>query len=145
MFIPLTLNQKAMNNENLKELFKEADEDLERARNELYQPSGDVVNYAVCVSARSALHRFMTCLYVIHARENSREIKSLKTVDEMASEIKKYSEKLDQLDFDGVHCSCTDVMNREDIFYCNDVNKVKYCTDLADSVRDLVLEKSWGR
>ncbi len=134
-----------MNNENLKQLFKEADEDLERARKELYKPSGDVVNYAVCVSARSALHRFMTCLYVIHARENERDIEPLNTVDEMLAEIGKYSDKLNEIDFSELHCSCTDVINRTDLFYCNEVKKVLYCTDLADRVRDLVLEKSWGR
>jgi hypothetical protein len=145
MLLPITLTLKAMNNENLKQLFKEADEDLELARKELYKPSGDVVNYAVCVSARSALHRFMTCLYVIHARENEQEVETLNTVDEMAAEISKYSQSLEDLDFSGLHCSCTDVMNREEVFYCNDVKKVLYCTDLADRVRDLVLEKSWGR
>lgn len=130
-----------MEDKKLNQLFKQADLELNRAREELYHPSGDVVNYSVCVFARSSLHRFLTCLYEVHARKNSEPVETLQTLDQLISAVKRYTHKLDEVDLSGLGCSNRNVLNQDDVYYCNNVDKVKYCADIAERVKELVVEQ----
>lgn len=135
-----------MSEQLIKEMFKQADSELYRARNELYKPAEDVVKYSVCVFARSALYRFMNCLYIIYSKENNDQIKGSQTLEQMIGYCSVYNSQLKQIDFSNVHCKTrTDLAEDVDeIYFCNNVNHVKYCADIAEEVRELVIEKAWG-
>ncbi len=135
-----------MSNEMIKELFKQADSELYNARNELYKPAEDVVNYSVCVFARSALYRFVQCLYLIYTDKNGDTAEQELTMEQMMDYINRYDSSAMEIDFSNVHCkSKADVTEtKENLYFCNSVDHVKYCTDTADRVRDLVIEKAWG-
>ncbi|WP_372906734.1 hypothetical protein [Rhodohalobacter sp.] len=135
-----------MSNEMIKELFKQADSELYNARNELYKPAEDVVNYSVCVFARSALYRFIQCLYMIYTDQNGDTPEQELTMEQMMDYINRYDSNAMDIDFSNVHCkSKADVTEtKENLYFCNSVDHVKYCTDTADRVRDLVIEKAWG-
>jgi len=135
-----------MSNNKIKELFKQADSELYSARNELYKPAEDVVNYSVCVFARSALYRFIHCLYLLYTEESGDTPEEGLTMEQMMEYINQFDSNAEEIDFSNVHCkSKPDVTEtRDDLFFCNSVNHVKYCTDTADKVRELVIEKAWG-
>jgi len=135
-----------MSNNKIKELFKQADSELYNARNELYKPADDVVNYSVCVFARSALYRFIYCLYLLYTEENGDTPEEGLTMEQMMEYVNQFNPKAVEIDFSNVHCkSKVEVTEtRDDLFFCNSVNHVKYCTDTADKVRELVIEKAWG-
>lgn len=133
-----------MEKANLNQLFQQADEELGEARKELYQPVEDVVNYSVCVFARRALYRFLKALYMLYAKENGDPIKDHQTLEHLLKYCGKYNDQIKSVDFSEVHCKCKELTSEDDneIFYCNDVRKVKYCTELAEKVKELVLEKA---
>lgn len=135
-----------MSEQKIKEMFKQADTELYSARNELYKPAEDVVKYSVCVFARSALYRFMNCLYVIHSEENNETVKDSQTLEQMIDYCSDYNSQLKKIDFSNVHCKTrTDLAeNVDEVYYCNNVNHVKYCAETAEKVRELVIEKAWG-
>ena len=135
-----------MSNKKIKELFKQADSELYSARNELYKPAEDVVNYSVCVFARSALYRFIHCLYLIYTEENGEKPQEGLTMEQMMEYVNQYDSKAVQIDFSNVQCkSKVEVTEtRDELFFCNSVNHVKYCADTADKVRELVIEKTRG-
>ncbi len=135
-----------MSEQKIKEMFKQADTELYSARNELYKPAEDVVKYSVCVFARSALYRFMNCLYLIHSEENNDTVKDSQTLEQMIDYCSGYNSQLNEIDFSNVHCKTrTDLAeNVDEVYYCNNVNHVKYCAETAERVRELVIEKAWG-
>jgi hypothetical protein len=134
-----------MNNENLKQLFWQAEGELNSARQELYHPSFDVVNYSVCINARSALYRFLQCLYIIYTDENKENREEALTLNQLLEYCLKYDKQLKDSDFSHINCIHMDVRkeNEEEFYYCNDTCKVQQCTDTADYVRNLVIEKAW--
>ncbi|MEX0648982.1 MAG: hypothetical protein WEA56_13055 [Balneolaceae bacterium] len=133
-----------MKDEKLKQLFKLADLELNRAKEELFHPAEDVVNYVVCVNARSALYLFLTCLYEINARENNEPAEKLHTLEQLVEKIGKYTRDLESVDLSGMNCRNRKMVDKEDeVYFCNDVDKVKYCTSAAERVRELVILKAW--
>lgn len=131
-----------MDNQNITELFRQADEELKKAKEELYKPAEDVVNYSVCVSSRKALYSFLNCLYVISARENNDPVKETNTIKELVEHCRKYNDQLNTIDFSDVYCRQREIEEGEEEFYhCNDVYKVKFCTHLAEKIKEFVTEK----
>lgn len=132
-----------MDKGKMKKLFRQAEEELDEARKELYKPEEDVVKYAVCVSARKALVRFLNCLYMLYTHENGDEAKEEQSMEQLIAYCSKYDKELEALDFSSVFCREKGSLDEEDqMFYCNNVYKVKFCTELADNVRELVLNKA---
>ena len=117
---------------------------MKAAKGQLYQPAEDVVTYSVCVFARNALYHFLSCLYLIYSSEHGETLDESPTMDQLIEFCSKYDDRLKTLDFSSINCTCRDVVNVSDdeIFYCNDVFQVKYCTDMAENIRDMVLEKA---
>lgn len=125
----------------IKTLIEQADSELVRARNENYKPAEDVVSYCSCVSARSALYRYLKA-YHLHggALIENREQDTL-TMDQLLEESKRKFPELDKLDFSNINCSDRNVLATEDLFFCNDVEVVDHCTKLAEQVRELLIKK----
>ncbi len=141
-----------MNKDRLLKLFSKAESDLSKARGELYKPEEDVVNYSACISARSALYHFLGCLYVLdletgeEEEDNSLE-KGKKTIDDLALRAGRRHPGLRQIDFSPMRCSCKevkDVINNDEIYFCNNTEVVKYCTGLAEQLRELVIDDAFG-
>lgn len=57
-----------MSDSKPEQLFKQAEEDLQRASGELYRPSDDVVTYSACQFSRKALYRFLNALAIYQSR-----------------------------------------------------------------------------
>lgn len=133
-----------MDDEKVKVLFEDAETSLKNAREQLYQPAEDVVTYSVCVFARNALYHFLSCLYMIHSSEHEDSLNESPTMEQLIEYCSKYDERLKSLDFSSINCKCRNVVDVSDdeIFYCNDVFQVRECTELAESVRELVMEKA---
>jgi hypothetical protein len=132
-----------MKNEKVKQLFRQADTEFDRAQRELYQPSHDVVTYAVCINARSSLYRFMQCLYLLYSGDDVTEVDDSLTLLELVERCRKFDKKLESLNFSKMNCINRDVRqeHEEDVYFCDDTCMVQECTDYAGMVRELVLEK----
>jgi hypothetical protein len=37
-----------------------------------------------------------------------------------------------------MHCSSSDVLEEDEVFFCNDVDKVNSCKNLAEQMREIV-------
>lgn len=132
-----------MANQNFTELFQKAENDLNEAREELYQPAEDVVTYSVCVTSRRALYNFLSCLTILYAEENDEPVKEHQTIEAMIEYCSQYNNQLKEIDFSGLYCKCQKDIheNQKEAYFCNDVQKVNYCRKLAEKVRKLVIEK----
>ncbi|MEX0686261.1 MAG: hypothetical protein WD267_00065 [Balneolales bacterium] len=133
-----------MNNEKVIQLFKQGDFELNKAREELYHPSEDVVVYSVCMFARSALYHYLVCLYILHSIENDDIIDETGTVEQLAEYCKKYNKGLQEVDLSPFQCRKKDVLSDDQFYYCNDIHHVTTCADLAESIKNLVVKKAWG-
>lgn len=133
-----------MNDQQVSQQFQEAEADLAKARSELYKPSSDVVNYSACVSARKALYKFLETLYLIYLSSHNGLPNDSKTLDDLVDYCSKHNQKIKELDFSSVYCSCQDLseVDDEEIFYCNDALTVQSCANLAEQVRKIVLDTS---
>ncbi len=130
-----------MDAEKFKETFQRADSELEKAKNELYKPADDVVNYSVCVFARSAIHHYLYCMYMVAADENKEPPEEEPTISSMMKYCAESIKDLQKLDFNSVYCRYRSVPDDEEIlFYCEDVVKVGKCTKLAQSIRKVLID-----
>lgn len=130
-----------MNYQIAKELFANAEQEFSKAQEELARPSSDVVNYAVCLSARSALHHYLNCLYTLYTYENNDTREENLTVKELADRCRKYDDKVKEIDFSCMHCQNKDVLSDAEIFFCEDVNQVMACNNVAKQIRELIADK----
>ncbi|TVR15264.1 MAG: hypothetical protein EA391_11060 [Balneolaceae bacterium] len=126
---------------NLDQLYEQADTELEKALKELNRPSRDVVNYSACVSARRALYHYLSCLTGLYSRVHDvAELSDSPTLEELITYCRKYNEQLKQVDFSNVHCKNCDVLSNEKVYFCNEANVVKHCTEVAREVKNIFLE-----
>lgn len=130
-----------MKTEAIKTQLELAEKDLKRAKGELYQPIEDVVNYCVCVSARSALYRYLNTLFLYLTKNEQIENQEDLTLEELIQLCSNKLESIKKLNFDNINCKHLDVRNTEEIYYCNDVDIVSSCTNLAEKVRELLFEQ----
>lgn len=130
-----------MKTEAIKTQLELAEKDLKRAKGELYQPIEDVVNYCVCVSARSALYRYLNTLFLYLTKNEQIENQEDLTLEELIQLCSNKLESIKKLNFDNINCKHLDVRNTEEIYYCNDVDIVSHCTGLAEKVRELLFEQ----
>ncbi len=128
----------------IKKLLELADMDLERSHRELYQPAEDVVEYSVCILARRALYLYLQALFLLFAEEENEPITDEEpTLEYLINYCGKHDDRIKSLDISLVYCKGKGIItgDEDNFFFCNDVFKVKYCSELAESVRGLVFEK----
>lgn len=132
-----------MKKSNLKELFADAEEDLRHAKKELYRPIEDVVNFSACVFTRQALYKYLLGLSLVNAEENNDPVQEDNTLEKLIKYNSKYNEALKSIDFSMLSCKCHKMQEEgeEDLVYCTNVDKVNYCSDLSESVREILIEK----
>lgn len=138
-----------MSDERLRKMYVKADELLSKATDELYKPEEDVVTYSACLSARSALYHFLGCMYLLDSDEEVDE--SLEegkiSIDELLSCAQKSHSEIGEIDFDPMRCThkdVKDVINGDEIYFCNNVDTVQRCTDLAIQVKDLLINDAFN-
>lgn len=137
-----------MSDERLENLYTKADQLLSQATEELYKPEEDVVTYSACISARSSLYHFLGALYVFNSDEeiDTSLEKGKLTIDELIEHAEQFNNEIGEIDFSPMRCSCKDVkeiVNNEEIYFCNSINIVKECTNLAKKVKDVVLNNAF--
>lgn len=137
-----------MDEERIVKLYTKADNLLSNATDELFKPQEDVVNYSACISARSALYHFLGCLYLYHTDEeidNSLE-KGKLSIDELLDFAEQFDSEIGEINFDLMRCSCEnveDILNNEEIYFCNNTEIVQGCTNLAKKVKKLVVANAF--
>lgn len=135
-----------MDTKSTKELFKQAEEDLQRAHRELYHPMEDVVTFSACVFARRALYNYLMILTQVYAKEHSKTPAETKSIEDLIEFSSKFNKELRDVDFSLLHCKCDEIFeddnNEEELVYCTSVDKVDYCTELSDKVREIVARKA---
>lgn len=138
-----------MDDERLTKLYAKADKLLNKATQELYKPQEDVVNYSACISSRSALYHFLGCLYLHHSNEEvDKSLEKGKiTIEELLQFAQEYSPEIGEINFELMRCSCEDVediLNNEEIYFCNNTEIVQGCTNLAKKVKKLVVNNAFN-
>ena len=132
-----------MTESKIKELFELAEEDLNHARQELYRPSSDVVSFSACVSTRRALYRYLEALANTYAAKHDDSFAEDGTIETLIEFCSKYNDQIKKIDFSSLNCKCNEIMEdgEEEIIYCTNVEKVNYCTELAEKVRSIIKEE----
>lgn len=125
-------------NYDLQQILDQAEADFDRSRNELYRPSTDVVLYSACFYARRALHSYLFYYYKKFQGPGSDKSPHDLTVKEMVDYCARYDKRIGQLDIDGMHCSKSDVLEEDEVYFCNSVDKVNSCKNLAEQMHELV-------
>lgn len=133
-----------MDYKRIESLAREADEDLDRARQELYKPSSDVVCYAACVFARRALHRWMECLYLLVKWANNEVPEEGRTIEEMVDYCRMTDIRLNEYDFDFMNCRGQLELGDLQMYYCDEPEKVGECLNMAENIRYLVQNAPWS-
>lgn len=124
--------------DDLQEILNQAEVDFDRSQQELYRPSTDVVLYSACFFARRALHHYLYYYYKKFDGPEADKSPHELTIQEMAEYCAKHDERIGKIDFESMHCSKSDVLEDEDVFFCNDVDKVSSCKSLAEQMREVV-------
>jgi hypothetical protein len=128
-----------MNESKPEQLFKQADEDLQRANQELYRPSGDVVTYAACQFSRLALYRFLNALAIYQSKNKNIILEPDLTLEQLITFCGQHNKEINNIDFSSLHCKCNPIIDDGDneIIYCTSVQKVDYCAKLASKVQEI--------
>jgi hypothetical protein len=136
-----------MKKEIINRMYRKADADLARARDELYKPEEDVVLYSSCISARSALYHYLGCLSILDRKKAdivSIE-KGTKSMDQLIQEAGIKYPEVAKMDFSAVHCkrkNIENILNYDEINFCNDTDRVNQCTNLAYQLKEIVIKRA---
>ncbi|HKJ44275.1 MAG TPA: hypothetical protein VJ991_00485 [Balneolales bacterium] len=136
-----------MKREVINRIYRKADADLARARKELYRPEEDVVLYTSCVSARSAMYRYLVCLSMLSRKKGDIDSieKGKKPMNQLIKEAGKKYPEVAKMDFSAVHCKRKDIKNvldNEETHFCNNTEMVNRCTNLANQLKEIVTERA---
>ena len=124
--------------EDLQEILNQAEIDFDRSQQELYRSSTDVVLYSACFFARRALHHYLFYYYKKFDGPEADKSPHDLTIQQMAEFCAKHDQRIAKIDFENMHCSRSDVLEDEEVFFCNDVDKVNSCQGLAEQMREIV-------
>jgi len=124
--------------EELQEILNQAEVDFDRSQQEMYRPSTDVVLYSACFFARRALHHYLYYYYKKFDGPEADKSPHDLTIQEMAEYCATHDQRIGKIDFESMHCSRSDVLEEEEVFFCNDVDKVGSCKGLAEQMREVV-------
>jgi hypothetical protein len=127
-------------NKKPSELYQKADDELQRAQNELYRPAEDVVSYSACLFSRKALTNYIQALSILYAEREGVSIGEMNTIEEWIDFSRKYSDELKEVDFSSLNCKCNEILEdeSEQIVFCTSVDKVHHCSELAEKVREIL-------
>lgn len=134
-----------MSDSKSEQLFKQADLDLQRASEELYRPSDDVVTYSACQYSRKALYRFLNALAIHQSKNKNIILEPDLTLEQLITFCGQHNQEIANIDFSSLHCKCNPIIDGE-IIYCTSVHKVDYCASLASKVKEVILSevnKDW--
>lgn len=129
-----------MSDSKPEQLFKQAEEDLQRASEELYRPSDDVVTYSACQFSRIALYRFLNALALYQSRNKNVILEPDLTLEQLITFCGQHNKEIASIDFSSLHCKCNPVINDE-VVYCTSVQKVDYCANLASKVKEITIKE----
>lgn len=136
-----------MEKEIISRMYRIADTELAKARNELNRSEENVVLYSSCISARSAMYHYLGCLSMLD-RENV-DIDSInngtKPMDQLIKEAGKRYPEVANMDFSAVQCRRSDIaslLSNDEVDFCNNTDNVNNCTNLAYRLKEIVMKRA---
>lgn len=133
--------EKQPDSPELKKIFKKAEEDFQRAQNELYRPSSDVETYSACFFSRKSLHHYLYYYYLKYNGPDKDKSPHELSLLHMAEYCSKFNDSIAKIDFREMNCCCADVLEEEKVFYCNDAEKVNSCKNISEKVREALFSE----
>lgn len=125
-----------MDNSKVREFYKAGVLELSKAEKELQRPHEDVVLYNACLNSRRAIHRFMSAIY-LHNNQGSTTPPDSLTIEQLLQHNQPYEPTLKEIDFSQINCRCSDVLNDEEVFYCDNHAHVKTCFNIANRLMQI--------
>ncbi len=117
---------------DVKKLFANAVAKLKEANHELCRPEEDVVSWLVCQKAQHAIENYLRGYLLNMGVDPS----GYDSIERMYRECLKLNSEFEKVDLNGFTCDYT----QDDMAYCNDINKISNCYNLADGL-DTLLRK----
>lgn len=115
-----------------KVFYKNGQEKLQKANEELFKPKEDIVSYSVCKNSQFAIERYLQG-YLL---DNDIDISKFDTIDKLFNACKKVNTKFNTIDLSVIECKGHAI----DTHYCTSIDKITDCFDAADSL-DTLLRK----
>lgn len=112
--------------------FIDAAAKLKEANKELYKPAEDVVSFLVCQKSQHAIENYLKG-YLL---KNGIDPSGFDSIESMYHECLKLNKEFEKVDLSDFTCNYIDT----DMAYCNDINEVSHCYELADGL-DTLLRK----
>jgi len=113
-------------NKRANSFLKKGIENLVDANEELFRPEEDIVTYSVCKNSQYAIENYLKG-YLL---KNNVEIGELKTISLLLEQCILINANFKKLDFSDIDCKLSEIDSR----YCNSIDKVKSCFDVADNL-----------
>lgn len=113
--------------------FKIAVQKMKEANQELYRPEEDVVSYLVCKNAQIAVQNFLRGYLLRSGIETKKE----DTLDTLFTQCKELNKKFENVSLSGLNCQ----YENKDSRYCDGVEKVSRCFDIADRLDTFLREE----
>lgn len=112
--------------------FEKAKDQLQKANEALFKPEEDVVTLLVCKNAMSSIENYLKG----YLSKRGFETKENESTDQLLERCQLLDKKFKKLNLNSIDCSSDPNHNR----YCEDVNKVNSCFQIADQL-DTFLRK----
>ena len=116
-----------------KVFYKNASEKLKKTNEELFRPEEDIVPYSVCKNSQFAIESYLKG-YLL---DNDVDISKLETIDKLFEQCKLINKNFEKIDLSDISCKTHKIDTR----YCDSIEKVSGCFDVADSLDTLLRQE----
>ena len=113
--------------------FKEAEKNLQIAKDELFKPEEDLVSYSICKNAQFAIENYLKGYLVRHDVHMEPD----ETIQSLYDKCLGIDPNFKKIDLHSIACKGHVIDSR----YCSDVESVSACYDAADSIDTLLRKK----
>ena len=113
-----------------KNQYRQAEDMLELAIQEMFKAEEDVVVPSVCINSRNAILQYMKSFLQL----NGVKLKEINTLESLRSQCSEINEEFQDLDLTAINCR----FETEHDDYCEELGKVKECVEVARKIQQLV-------
>ncbi|GAB2534090.1 HEPN domain-containing protein [Rufibacter soli] len=121
-------------NAQASQLFYEAIDKLNRAKEEYYKPEEDLMAYMVCKNAQFSIEKFLRG-FLLQNEINPGEGTSVSSLFE---ECKRINKGFEQLDFTALHCKNENLDTR----FCNDAPRACNCLNVSTNLETFLRKEN---
>lgn len=112
------------------ELFRDADELLYAAEEEMNRSATDMVTHLICINSRMAITHYL----IGYLLERNIPIKSPGSIASLQQQCQSVDPRFHELDLNEIDCRYETQGKR----YCLEADKVSYCFKAAEEVRSII-------